>query len=309
MKEILDSHDKILMEGSIVEQLRHYTSLELHPTLIHAPLIYEVQGRESLARLYRNYLEIALKNNLPFLMCSPTWRANYERVINSDINRNINVDAIKFMQEIRKEYHDTRNPIMIGGMLGCKGDAYTDQGLSCSQARDFHSWQINELAKNGPNFIIAETLPCLDEATGIAMALEETTIPYVISFVINREGCLLDKTPLIDAIQSIDAITKKNPLGYMVNCSYPSFLCAELQPKNLFNRLIGFLANASSLNHCDLDNSVDLKSENEIEWVDAMLELNKKYKIKVLGGCCGTSPKHLDCLVQKSKEKSYEQSY
>ncbi|MBS0289772.1 MAG: homocysteine S-methyltransferase family protein [Proteobacteria bacterium] len=299
MKDLFDSHDKILMEGAIVTQLQHYTSLSLHPTLIHAPLIYDIQGREDLAALYKSYLDIALKAGLPFLMCSPTWLANLEKVKNSDINQNINFDAIKFMQEIKSEYHDAKSPIMVGGLLSCKGDGYkVEQGLDSVEARNFHSWQINQLAKASPDFIIAETLPCLEEAKGIAMALEETTIPYIISFVINREGCLLDKTSLMDAIESIDGITKRNPLGYMVNCSYPSFLCAEIQPKNLFNRLIGFLGNASLLNHCDLDNSMEIKSENEADWASAMLELNKKYKIKVLGGCCGTSSKHLDYLVQ-----------
>lgn len=286
------------MEGAIVEQLRYCTSCELNPILINAPLIYDIERRKILAAVYQNYLEIALRANLPFLMCSPTWRANLERVVSSGINKNINVDAIKFMKEIRNRYPHAKNTIMVGGMIGCKGDAYQpDQGLSCSQALDFHSWQITELAKAAPDFIIAETLPYLEEAKGIAMALEKTSIPYIISFVINRESCLLDNTQLTDAIKKIDTITKINPIGYMVNCSYPSFLCAERQPKSLFNRLIGFLANASSFDHCDLDNSLDLKGESEKEWANAMLELNEKYKIKVLGGCCGTSPEYLKYIV------------
>lgn len=228
MEKLIHSHSKILMEGAIVEQLRHYTSVLLHPTLIHAPLIYDLHGRKVLSELYQSYLAPALEANLPFLMCSPTWRTNFERVMSSGINQNINVDAVKFMQEIRSHYSASKNTIMIGGMMGCEGDAYQpNQGLPCLQARDFHAWQINELAKAEPDFIIAETLPNLEEAKGIAMALEASSIPYIISFVINRDGCLLDQTPLADAIKQIDNLTQKNPLGYMVNCSYPSFLCAE----------------------------------------------------------------------------------
>lgn len=83
----------------------------------------------------------------------------------------------------------------------------------------------------------------------------------------------------------------------MVNCSYPSFLCAQHQPENLFNRLIGFLANGSSLDHYDLDQSSMLKSESVADWAIAMLELNQKYGIKVLGGCCGTNPKYLKAIA------------
>lgn len=198
--------------------MRHGTSAVLHPTLIHAPLIYEQEGREKLALLYRGYLEAALATNLPFLMCSPTWRTNFERVLDSGIVTNINVDAVRFLQDIRNQYPHFRNMIKIGGMIGCKGDAYDPrEGLSCREAEAFHSWQINELIKAEPDFIIAETLPTLEEARGIALAMQKTSIPGIISFVINREGCLLDNTPLADAISDIDAGCRKKLLGYMVN--------------------------------------------------------------------------------------------
>lgn len=298
MKTLISSHNKILMEGAVVEQLRHCFSVALHPTLIHAPLIYDTQGRRILSAVYRSYLEIAAEANLPFLMGSPTWRTNFERVTNASISTTINTDALRFMQEIRDQYSHVKNQIKIGGIIGCKGDAYQpSQGLSCAEAVEFHSWQIRELAAASPDFIIAETMPCLEEAKCIALVLEKTAVPYFISFVINREGCLLDNTPLFDAINSIDKITKKIPAGYMVNCSYPSFLRAQHQPKNLFTRLIGFLANGSSLDHCDLDQSSMLKAESATDWAIDMLELNQKYGIKVLGGCCGTNPKYLKAIA------------
>ena len=84
----------------------------------------------------------------------------------------------------------------------------------------------------------------------------------------------------------------------MVNCSYPTFLCAEKQRTNLFGRLIGYQANASSLNHCDLDGSTQLERENVAEWGEEMLTLNRKYGMKILGGCCGTGVTHLRYLVE-----------
>ena len=233
-------------------------------------------------------------------MCSPTWRTNFERVLNSGIATSINVDAVRFLQDIRNQYPHFRNMIKIGGMMGCKGDAYQPQeGLSCKEAEDFHAWQISELAKAKPDFIIAETLPGLEEAKGIAIAMEKISIPCIISFVINRDGCLLDNTPLDHAILDIDRAVLKKPLGYMVNCSWPSFLNMKNQDKNIFKRLIGFLANASSLDHSALDQSLILKSDSITAWANAMLELNEKHHIKILGGCCGTSSEHLKYLASR----------
>ena len=95
----------------------------------------------------------------------------------------------------------------------------------------------------------------------------------------------------------IDSKTNHGPLGFMVNCAYPSFLCAARQPAALFNRLIGYQANASSLDHCDLDNRDQLEAENVSEWGDQMLELNRLYGMKILGGCCGTGSEHLQYIV------------
>lgn len=55
------------MEGAIVEQLRHYSSAPLHPTLIHAQLIYDTHGRGILSALYQCVAqlgELILKESL-----------------------------------------------------------------------------------------------------------------------------------------------------------------------------------------------------------------------------------------------------
>ena len=109
---------------------------------------------------------------------------------------------------------------------------------------------------------------------------------------------MLDGTSLDDATKRIDSETTQKPLGFMVNCAHPSFLCAEQQPAELFDRLIGYQANASSLDHDQLDGSADLQIDSVAEWGDSMLELHRRYRIKILGGCCGTGPAHLRHLAR-----------
>jgi S-methylmethionine-dependent homocysteine/selenocysteine methylase len=86
-------------------------------------------------------------------------------------------------------------------------------------------------------------------------------------------------------------------LGYAINCAHPSFLKPETQNKTIFNRLISFNANASSLAHCELENANSLQVDSISEWGDLMIDLNKKWGIKMLGGCCGAGPKHIQYLV------------
>jgi S-methylmethionine-dependent homocysteine/selenocysteine methylase len=298
MQQLLNNNSLVLMEAAIVERLRRSSEITLHPRLVNAPLIYEEAGRQALGSLYQSYIDIAREAKTPFLMCTPTWRTNQQRVAETNIKSSINIDAAHFLQTLRDTQKDNRASIKIGGLIGCKNDCYRPQeALSASRAEQFHAWQIEQLKQGGVDFIIAETLPNVDEAMGIAKALEHCGLPYFISFVISRDGFVLDGTDLYTAIKKIDANTRRQPVGFMVNCAYPSFLNAATQPPGLFKRLTGYLANASSRDHCDLDGAEELLMEDVSEWGEMMLELNRTYGVKVLGGCCGTNEQHLNYLV------------
>jgi len=298
MKQLLENNKLILMEAAVVEQLRRSSDVQLHDALVNAVLIYDTKGQQALSKIYQDYIDIAKEADVPFLMCTPTWRANYSRVSNSKISLSVNADAALFMKDIRNNPSNTKLKIKIGGMIGCKNDCYQPgEGLSSAESEEFHSWQINQLAQGGVDFLIAATLPSVEEAEGIAKAMKHTGLSYIISFVINRHGSVLDGTSLNKAARRIDSNTTRNPIGYMINCSYPTFLSAEQQPAELYTRLVGYQANASSLDHCDLEVADNLESEKISEWGEAMLALNCTFGISILGGCCGTGVEHLRYIV------------
>jgi homocysteine S-methyltransferase len=298
MQNLLNRHSRILMEGAIVERVRRDGEIRLHPTLLNAPLIYDTLGRHVLANLYRGYIEIALNHNLPFVMSTPTWRANRERTHEAAVPATLNRDAADFMRQIRKGYGEDEQLIRIGGLMGCKNDCYRpEEALSTKQARNFHAWQIAELAAGGVDFLLAQTLPSVEEALGIAQAMSDTGLPYCLSFVIGHDGKVLDGTSLSQAFQHIDAESSPPPIGFMVNCAYPTFLCAERQPSWIFKRLLGYLANASSIDQCELDQAESLQADDITDWGEAMIELNTQYGVSVLGGCCGTSEPHIRYLA------------
>ena len=300
LTHILENDKKVLVEAAVVERLRRSSDVELHHDLANAPLIYDEKGKKALKSLYQEYIDIARASNLPILLCTPTWRANRSRVKTSGTSEAINKDATSFMQELREAQHSHKNRILIGGLIGCKHDCYRpEEGLSVSEAQQFHSWQIKQLANANVDYLIAQTIPNVDEALGIAKAMDAAGIPYIISFVISRDGLILNGTSLPDAINYIDKNTRTKPAGYMVNCAHPTFLCPEKQPAELFERLIGYQANASSLDHCDLDGANQLETDSVAEWGRLMLELNSKYGMKILGGCCGTTGDHLRYIASE----------
>ena len=296
--EIIKENDLILMEAAVIERLRRADNVKLHTALLNAPLIYDSYGKAALTSIYNSYIDVAQNCNIPMFLCTPTWRANHERVMDSGINPAINIDAVKYLNELRDSRKDFSNKIKIGGLIACKNDCYLpDEGLSVDESEEFHAWQIEQLVRGGVDFLLAETLPNVAEAVGIARAMEKSEKPYFISFVISREGKVLDGSSLVEAIKRVDHGTSHNPIGFMVNCAHPSFLVPDQQPPEVFSRLIGFNANASSLDHCDLDGTQDLMVDSASDWGDQMLILNRKYGVKILGGCCGTGVEHLNYIT------------
>ncbi len=301
MEQLLAGNKLILMEASIIERLRRSDSKALHPELANSPMIYNDKGRKALSALYQEYIDIASASSLPFLLCTPTWRTNRERVLASGVNPSVNTDAVFFMRELRHKQAGHFVNIKIGGMIGCRNDAYRpDLGLSAAESERFHTWQIERLVLGGVDFLMTATVPYVEEAVGIAKAMEVSGKPYIISFVISRNGTVLDGTALNDAVKRVDSAVRKKPICYMVNCAHPSFLRAAEQPAELYERLMGYQANASALDHSDLDNAKDLKSDSLSEWGDLMIDLNRNYGIRILGGCCGTNAEHLKYIVSNS---------
>ncbi|MBW2240097.1 MAG: homocysteine S-methyltransferase family protein [Deltaproteobacteria bacterium] len=298
IRKILDDHNFVLTEAAVIESIRRAGETNLHPRLGNALLIYDEVGSSALSRLYHDFISIAHRADVPITLGTPTWRANHERLSEANIQRDVIGDSVKFLNSLREEWGSWKDKIIIGGIIGCKNDSYRpNEGLSKEDARAFHHWQIDRLTQAGVDFLLAATLPALPEAAGIALAMERTAIPYILSFVINRDGCILDGTGLERAFGEIDAACATPPLGYMINCSYPSFLNAEELPEAVLSRLIGYQANASSLDHADLDETGELHANDISDWGERMIELNRRFGIKILGGCCGTGLEHLQYIV------------
>ncbi len=288
----------MLTEAAVAERLRRRGDVALHPTLFNTPLIYDPHGRQCLNEIYGQYRELARKAGLPLLLCAPTWRVDRARTAAAGFSSSLNRDAVRYMRELQDRWQDTGSPVFLGGLVGPRHDCYRPaEALSAAAAEAYHGWQIAELASAGVDVVIAQTFPAVSEALGVARACGGAAVPHLISFVLNRHGEVLDGTPLAEAVALIDRETGSGPTGYMVNCVHPSFLHPDRQPPELFSRLVGIQANSSSLDHAELDGSAVLQQDDLREWGELMLRLNRRYGVRILGGCCGTDDSYLGYIA------------
>ena len=290
------------MEGALGERLKREYHISFDEQIVMAALIYEQKGREALSELWKGYIEVARRYGLPFIATTPTRRANKERIALSCYSQRVIEDNVCFLRSIQKK---TDIDMYVGGLMGCKGDVYTgEDALSEEEAYIFHKWTAELFYKAGVDFLYAGIMPSLPEAAGLAKAVSDLKIPYIISFTVQGDGCLIDGTSISDAIEYIDSITENKPVLYMSNCIHPKILFQALsQPFNqnplVRERFRGIQANTSPLSYAELDHSIDLKCSEPESLADEMIRLTEISDIKIWGGCCGTDHGHMESLANK----------
>ena len=292
----------MLGEGSLYERLRREPAVRFDDDIAHATLVYDDAARAVLERTHREYLDIGQAHGLPMLTTADTWRANRERQDRSPFRAHpVNGDNVRFLQQLRASYGAAAAPIMIGGSIGPRGDAYRpEEALDRETAAAFHAAQVAALAEAGPDYLIANTLPALSEAHGIADAFAATGLPYILSFVVRPDGTVLDGTPLRRAIERIDAATDTPPAGYGINCVHPSVLVDALAGAgDAARRVVYYQANASALSPDELDGRDELDADEPEALAAAMHDVGARFGIRALGGCCGTGTEHIAALARR----------
>lgn len=294
-----------LSEGSMYERLRRYPGTRFDPHLAHATLIYEPEGAALLERLHREYLDVGQQHGLAMFALTDTWRANRERLSQSRYcDHQVNQDNAKFLTRMRASYGAASRPIFVGGQIGPKGDAYKPAEAPAAElAETFHQFQIDALAEGGVDFLYAATLPALSEAQGIAAAMASSAIPYVLSFVVRRDGSLLDGTAIAHAIQTIDDSTRRAPTGYAINCVHPDVFydameALQRQRPGLESRILSFQANTSRKDPTELDGLEDLETEPAELLAATILGAYRRFGTPFFGGCCGTDVSHIVALAK-----------
>jgi len=306
--ETIQAQAPILTEGAMVERVRRHPDVVLDPEIAHAGLIYSEKGRSVLGGLYRQYLSIGSRHDLPMLTLAPTWRANPERIAKSGSNRSVetlNRDCVNFLNEIRDGYGDYGKKVFVAGMLGCRGDAYNPrEALDEKEAIRFHGRQAAALAASGVDFIKAATLPAVSEALGIARAIGDTGLPAVLSFVVRPDGTILDGTLLHTVVEKIDAAVKPAPAFYMVNCVHPTVFKSAMgiettRSEKVARRVLGFQANTSAKSPEELDSLNYLDTTEPDHLASMMLEIHRLFGTRILGGCCGTDNRHIEKIAER----------
>lgn len=288
-----------LTEGGQETEINYRHGHEL-PEFAMYPLLDNRQAVADLQMMYRNVLDVAAEHGLVPMIAGLDYRASPDWGKKLGYSREALADAlmrsIALLQDVAEPYRDRIERILIGGMVGPRGDAYSlNRTITAEEAEEYHSFQMEVLKRAGVDYVCAVTFNSVPEAIGVARAAARFGLPLGLYFTLDSNHRLKSGPSLKEAILAVDAEAgDAKPDFYGINCSHPLEFEPALEPGDWILRLRSLRPNASAKDKMDLCQLGHLEEGDPVDLGRRMGDLARRYPhMDIFGGCCGTWDKHL----------------
>jgi homocysteine S-methyltransferase len=279
--------------------LRHFCGFEL---------LNDPRGAICLTDYHRKVVEAAASSGFGVINEGLHYRASRDWGALLGYSRQgleeINIRGIEFYKDFARQYNSPETPMIVGGVIGPRGDAYNiGRTPDAAEAEDYHSEQILTFRKAGADLVTALTFSSVQEAIGVVRGAKAAGMPVVVSFFVARGGKLNGGETIEEAITIVDAATGGAPAYYMINCTHPTEFEPGLTGGGWTARLGGFMPNAVAMETLDLCKLGHLEDGDPVELGGQMARLARRFPhVNVWGGCCGTDGRHIAQITRRVSE-------
>jgi S-methylmethionine-dependent homocysteine/selenocysteine methylase len=162
------------------------------------------------------------------------------------------------------------------------------------ECEDEHLEIASTLAEAGADLILIETMNSIRESVAAIEGAKITKLPFLVSFVLNSEGNLLSGEPLDEMVL---AISDYAPTMIGINCTPTQTIGTSLEKlKSLSDIPIFGYGNIGHTDHVIGWTNTEEVSPSKYT---AMAEEWLLTGVKMIGGCCGTSPEYIKQVVSQ----------
>ena len=247
------------------------------------PEAYNLTHPDKVERIHRSYIEAGAD-----VIQTNTYGANFEKLKPFGLEhkvKEIHKAAVKIAKRAA-----TKNTFILGTVGGFRGIKQDDISLSTIQ---YHTEnQIDTLIEEGVDALLFETYYDLDELKRIVTWTKRNyDIPVVAQLTASNTTYLVDGTEINDALAQL-VTCGADVVG--LNCHHgphhmeKSFSHIAL-PDNAY---LSCYPNASLL---DIENS-EFKYNDNAQYFGAVAEKLIEQGVRLIGGCCGTTPQHIQYI-------------
>lgn len=249
--------------------------------------VYNFTEEETIKKIHREYIKAGAD-----IITTNTFGANEFRFRSDKYTIE---EVIRKGIKVAKEAREGNEKILIAYDIGPTGIGVKPIGkLTFAEAYESFRKQIIIAVQNEVDLILIETILNLEECKAAIKASKDySNLPVFCSFTLNRDGKLFDGTSIEDAIMEI---TKLDIEAIGINCSPGVKDIYKLIEKIKFFTKKDVIVQPNTRCYIDnLNNFVDISEE---EFSEEILMCIKR-GAKIIGGCCGTTPKYIRMLKEK----------
>ena len=256
-----------------------------------------IEHEEVLRGLQKEYIQAGSD-----VVYAPTFSANRIKLEEYGIAhkiKEINEKLVAISKQAVKEAGADRQILVAGDITMTGRQVYPVGNLSFEELIDVYKEQIEYLDNSGVDFLVVETMMSLQECRGAVIAAKEVSkLPVMVTLTFNEDGRTLYGT---DPATAALVLTTLGVDAVGVNCSTGPDKMVEIVKEMSKYADIPIVAkpNAGLPMLEDGETVYDMGPKQFAEEMMLLVEAGAD----VLGGCCGTTPEHIENLVNLLKEK------
>ncbi|WP_347549588.1 bifunctional homocysteine S-methyltransferase/methylenetetrahydrofolate reductase [Pseudalkalibacillus hwajinpoensis] len=243
---------------------------------------------EKVLNVHRAYVEAGSD-----VIQTNTYGANYIKLARyglEDLVKEINTEAVRLAKKAAND--ETYVLGTIGGIRGIN-----TKGISLDEIKRSFREQLYCLLLEGVDGILLETYYDLEELiTVLEIARKQTDLPLIAQVSMHEPGVLQNGTPLPTALKELE-VAGADVTG--VNCRLgPYHMIQALEQVPLSRSYLSAYPNASLPDYED----GRLIYPTAPDYFRASAEALHKQGIRLIGGCCGTTPEHIAAIASSLKD-------
>jgi S-methylmethionine-dependent homocysteine/selenocysteine methylase len=192
---------------------------------------------------------------------------------------------VKASVQLAKDAAEGQNVLIAGSNAPAEDCYQVERTISKKELEYNHKQHIDELMKNGCDFVLNETQSHFDEIKIICDYCYKQNIPFILSLLVTNKMELLSGENILDVIKFV---IDRNPLSIGFNCISPNVFKSLIQRLKL-NFNWGMYLNLGLGNY---------RSRKLVAAIspDGYADFIRQYLVKkpsFIGGCCGSNPNHI----------------
>jgi 5-methyltetrahydrofolate--homocysteine methyltransferase len=257
---------------------------------------------EVIRAIYRSYIKAGAD-----IIETNTFNGNTISMEDYDLGNlayEVSLEGTKLAKSEALNHHEKiGKKIWVAGSIGPSSKSITidSSEVDFDILKDAYREQIRGIIHGGGDLLLIETIFDGLNAKSAVVAAEEVfeeedvKLPIMISATVDKFGRLLSGQTMESLVVSLD---RDSVISFGLNCSFGA---AELIP--LIKRLGDFTSKAVSIYpNAGLPNEVGEYSEKPEETAEILRGLIENYGINIVGGCCGTTPKHIELIAVMAED-------